>query len=96
MSVLRSKNEKELLINCDCGCDSGILFRIDKEDNVGYFFMTYISSRWYSEQGFGTWTTFYTKLKKIWRIIRNKDHHYTETFLTKADFEEFREYINSI
>ena len=32
MAILRSKDGKEILVNCTCGCDSGVAFKIDKED----------------------------------------------------------------
>ena len=95
MAVLRSKDGTELLVNCTCGCESGVLFKIDKEDEDFYCFMTYLNSRFYTEQYDG-WRVFCKKLKRIWSIIRNKEYHYTDTYLTKAEFEELKEYINSI
>ena len=95
MAILRSKDGVEILINCTCGCDNGVMFKIDKEDDDYYCFMTYTNSRFYTEQYDG-WSTLCKKLKRIWAIIRNKDYHYTDTFMTKAEFDEFREYINSI
>jgi hypothetical protein len=68
----------------------------DNEDNDFYCFMTYTNSKFYTEQCEGMWRVLCIKLKKIRAIIRNKDFHYTETFLTKAEFDEFKEYINSI
>lgn len=96
MAILRSKDGKELLVNCTCGCDCGVLFKVDKEDDDYYCFMTYTNSRFYTEQCEGMWRVLCKKLKRIWAIIRNKDHHYADTFLTKTEFEEFKEYINSI
>ena len=95
MAILRSKDGAEILVNCTCGCDNGVLFKIDKEDDDYYCFMTYTNSMFYTEQYDG-WSLFCKKLKRIWAIIRNKDYHYTDTFMTKAEFDEFREYINSI
>jgi hypothetical protein len=42
------------------------------------------------------WRVLCKKLKRILAIIMNKDHHYADTFLTKTEFEEFKEYINAI
>lgn len=58
--------------------------------------MSYTNGRFYAEQGETMWHIFCKKLKKIWAIIRNKDFYYTEMMLTKDEFDEFREYINSI
>ena len=95
MALLKSKDGTELLINCTCGCDNGVLFKVDKEDEDFYCFMTYTNSLFYTEQ-YSMWRVFCKKVKRIWSIIRNKEYHYTDTYLTKAEFEEFREYINSI
>ena len=96
MAVLRSKDGTELLVDCTCGCDTGIRFRIDKEDEDYYCFMSYTNGKFYTEQCEGMWRVFCKKLKKIWAVIGNKDFHYADTFLTKAEFDEFKEYINSI
>ena len=32
MAVLKNKDGTELLVDCNCGCDNGMRFRIDKED----------------------------------------------------------------
>ena len=96
MAILKSKDGNEILVNCDCGCDNGVLFRIDKEDNNYYCFMTYTNGNFYREQGDTLWGVLSKKLKKIWAIIRNKDFYYAELVMTKDDFGEFRDYINSI
>ena len=96
MAILRSKDGKEILVNCTCGCDCGVLFKVDREDDDYYCFMTYTNSRFYTEQGESMWYAFCKKVRRIWAILRNREYHYTDTFLTKAEFEEFREYINSI
>ena len=96
MSVLKNKDGTELLVDCHCGCDSGIRFKIDKEDDDYYCFASYTNGKFYTEQCEGMWRVFRKKLKKIWAIIRNKDFYYTEFFMTNSEFDEFREYINSI
>jgi hypothetical protein len=96
MSVLRNKDNTELLISCDCGCEQGVHIRIDKEDNDMYFLMTYINGNWYSDQNKTVRAVIREKLKKIWCIIRNKDFHYSDINMTSKDFQEFKEYINSI
>ena len=96
MAVLKNKDGTELFIDCNCGCDNGIRFRIDNNDFDLYCFMSYTNGRFYTEQCEGMWRVFRKKLKKIWAIIRNRDFYYAEMFLTKDEFAEFREYINSI
>lgn len=96
MAVLKNKNGDNLFIDCSCNCDEGIRFRIDKEDDNYYCIMTYTNGQFYSEQGETFWRVFCKKIKKIWAIIRNKDFYYSEVCMTKNDFIEFKEYINSV
>ena len=39
MAVLKNKEGTEFLVDCGCGCDEGIRFRIDKEDFDFYCFI---------------------------------------------------------
>ena len=73
MAVLKNKDEKELYVDCCCGCDEGIRFRVDRDCYDYYCFMSYTNGKFYSEQGDGVFGALYKKLKKIWAIIRNKD-----------------------
>lgn len=93
MAVLKNKDGKELYVDCCCGCDQGIRFKIDKMGDFDYYCcMTYTNGNFYNEQN----TTMWYKLKKIWAIIRNKDFYYSEIIMAKDEFDEFREYINGI
>jgi hypothetical protein len=96
MAVLKNKNNTDLYIDCYCGCDYGIRFKIDKEEDEYYCFMTYTNGNFYTEQNDTFWRVFHKKLKKIWAIIRNKDFYYSDVHMTKSDWEEFKEYINNI
>ena len=96
MAVLRNVDGTEMLIDCNCGCDNGIRFRIDKEDFDYYCFMSYTNGNFYREQNDTMWKVLCRKLKKIWAIIRNKDFHYADIVMTKDDFDKFRGYISSI
>jgi hypothetical protein len=96
MAVLRNKDSTELFVSCDCGCEQGVHLRIDKEDNDMYFLMTYTNGNWYADQDKTVRAVIREKMKKIWCIIRNKDFHYSDISMTPKDFQEFKEYINSI
>lgn len=41
MAVFKNFNEDELIIDCDCGCDQGIHFKIADYDNDNYILMTF-------------------------------------------------------
>lgn len=96
MAVLKNKDNTELYIDCTCGCNEGIRFKVDKNDFDYYCFMTYTNGNFYKEQGDTLLKVLYKKLEKIWAIIRNKDFYYSDVVMTKDEFNEFREYINSI
>ena len=96
MAVFKNKGGTDLFIDCMCGCDQGIRFKIDKDDLDYYCFMTYTNGSYYSERRETFWRVFYRKLKKIWSVVANKDFYYSDIIMTKEEFEEFKEYINSI
>ena len=96
MSVLFDKNKTELIATCRCGCDDSIHIRIDNEDHYYYAILSYMNGNFYSDQNSTVFRTIGKKLKKIWAIIRNKDYHYSDVFMTKEEFEEFRKFINSV
>lgn len=95
MAVLKNKDNTELYVDCCCGCDNGIRFKIDKDDLDLYAIISYTNGKFYIEQD-SIWSTLRKKLKKIWAIIRNKDFYYAEITMTETEFEEFKNYINSI
>ena len=96
MAVLKNKNNTEFYVDCCGGSDNGIRFRIDKEDFDYYCIASYTNGDFYREQEDTLWRVFCKKLKKIWAIIRNKDYYYAEIVMTKDEFGEFKEYVNSI
>ena len=96
MAVLKNKDGTELLVDCHCGCNDGVRFSIDKEDFDFYCFMCYTNGNFYKEQGEKFFRILCKKLKKIWAIIRNKDFYYADIYMNKDEFNEFKEYINSI
>lgn len=89
MAVLKSKNNKEMIVSCMCGCDEGIHLKID--NSLGdYCYMTYTNGNFYKEQG-----GLKNKLRKILAIIKNKDFYYSDVVMSKEDFEEYKEWINN-
>lgn len=95
-SILKSKDGKDLIMTCTCGCEDSIHFTIDTSDPDFYCCMSYMSGNWYRDQNESARDVFRRKCKKIWRIIRNKDHHYSDIHMRPEDFDLFREYVNSV
>ena len=96
MAVLLSKDKKELVVTCDCGCMESFYMKVyeDRETDPGYYsYLSFMKSDDESES-YGGWQVFKTKIMKIWCILRGKDYFYSDTIMSEADFEEFKNYIN--
>lgn len=65
MSVMRSKDGNNLVVDCNCGCDDGLRIRVDKDDFDYYFIMSYTSGSFYREQSDKLRYVIYRKLRKI-------------------------------
>ena len=91
MATLKSSDNNEMIVTCDCNCDEGIRVMIDKSYELygEYCYLTYISGNFYKEQA-----GLLDKLKKIWKIIRNKDFYYSEIVMSKEDFDNYKKWIN--
>ena len=74
MSVLKTKDNKEMIISCKCGCKDGVHFKIDKEDCDMYCITTFTNSNWYRDQNDTILRVIGRKMKKIISILRNKDY----------------------
>lgn len=49
MAVLKASDNSEMIISCKCGCDDGLMIKIEK-DEEDYCFMTYLSGNWYKDR----------------------------------------------
>lgn len=96
MSILLNKDKTELIVTCNCGCDRGVHIKIDDEDKeYGYYaFVSFMNGNFYKDQ-YGAFDILKEKFAKIWAIIRNKDYYYSDVIMTKDDFKQFKEYVNS-
>jgi len=90
MSIFKTSDSSEMMVTCSCGCHESLCIHVDNNNDEFYCYQIYLSGNWYKEQA-----DFLQKLKKIWRILRNKDYCYSEIYMTKEDWEEFKEWINS-
>ena len=88
MAILKNEDGKELILLCDCECDEGIRVRRDADEET-YCYQTYLSGNWYREQA-----GLLCKLRKIWRILRNKDFYYSEIVLNKQEWEVYKNWVN--
>lgn len=88
MAILKNDDGTELILSCECGCDEGIKVKVEKDEDV-YCYQTYLSANWYKEQ-----EGIICKIKKIWKILRNKDFYYSEILLSKQDWETYKKWIS--
>ena len=93
MAVFMTEDKTNLILDCKCGCDDAIKFKVDLEDADADMFATLLTSKFYSKQE-NFIRRFADKVKRIWGVIRNKDYCYGEVVLTKEDFRAFKKYIN--
>ena len=95
MAIMKSKDGKNLMVDCHCGCDEGLRIRIRDFDEETYAIVTYTSGNFYKEQNYSWWKIFKLKCKKIWRIIRGKDFYYSEILLSKEEYNELKDFLNN-
>ena len=97
MAVLMTNDKKEIIVTCDCGCKSAVNIQIEDMADLGddqYAFLCFMKANYYTECNNNPWRAFKIKMRKIWHILRGKDYCYSDTIMTKEDFEEFKRYIN--
>ena len=96
MSVLMTRDKKELIVTCDCGCRQAFNICIDDQDKELdlYFFLCYMKNNTYTEYDKNPLRAFKIKMRKIWYIIRGKDYCYSDVVMRKEDFLQFKNYIN--
>jgi len=98
MAVFISKDKKELLVTCNCGCEDAFHMRLYEEDKEYgiYGYMTFLKGNFNSDSNLSFWKILCIKFKRILRIVRNKDYCYSDTILSKEDVEEIKRYFNEI
>lgn len=95
MAILTSKNNKELIVTCNCGCEDSIHIKVENISDDYFAFVSYMNGNFYTDQN-NCFTTLKNKIKKIWSIIRNKDYYYSDIVLTKKEFEDFKQFLNQL
>lgn len=90
-----SKDNKELIIDCNCSCSEGVKVKIVKEEDY-YFYMSYISGKYNTQQEQRIWRVFCNKIKRIWNVIRGKDYCFSEICMSKEDFQEYKKFIADV
>lgn len=74
---------------CKCGCGNGVVLKFDRED--GELSLQLVSDNFYAYQG--NVLSIKEKLKRVWRIIVNKEHCYFDILMGKEDMRDFKEFV---
>ena len=74
---------------CKCGCGNGVVLKFDKYDND--LSLQLVSDLFYVNQG-GKFTI-KEKLKRIWRIMVNKEYCYFDMLMDNKDLQEFKDFV---
>lgn len=93
----KDDTKHEMIVTCRCGCDQAAHFTIWNDGDYDmYSMISYMNGNFYSEQNRTVWRIIRDKFKRIWAIIRNKDYYYSDIVMDKEEWEQFKEFINSI
>lgn len=95
MAIFLSKDKKELIVTCSCGCDNSFHLKIEGDDH-DYVFLSYMNGNFYRDQFNGVIASVCRKLHKIVCILFDKDYYYSDVCMSKKDFKLFKRYVNSI
>ncbi len=96
MAVFMTKDKKEIIVTCKCGCMASFHIAVDDSEKAYnyYALMCFLKDSFETEQYKNPWQAFKEKLRKIWLILVGKDYRYSDTLMSKDEFEIFKEYIN--
>ena len=97
MAVYMTKDKKGLITTCKCGCGESFHIVIDDttKDDDYYAFLSFMKNDYDTEYYKNPLRALRVKLKKVWCIIIGKDYYYSDTVMTRKDFEVLRKYVNN-
>ena len=91
--IYTNKEKDELVVNCDCGCGSGLHWKASKwGDEDTQYFVSLTENSWYAKQT-GRIKPYF---KRLWKALRGKEYCLTELVLTKDDIAEFDEFLHRL
>ena len=90
--VYTNKTNDELIVNCDCGCGSGLLWQAAHYDKEEQFFVTLVESSWYAKQT-GRVKPYF---KRLWKALRGKEYCLTEIVMSKEEVAEFEIFLHRL
>lgn len=92
--IMKSGNDEYCGLYCSCGCIEGVVLKSEADEDFGYE-LSLVSDIYYIPQETG-WVRFKEKCKRIWKILRNKEHCYFSIYISPEDMKEFKEFVSKI
>ena len=91
--IYTNKENDELIISCDCGCGTGLLWQAKKfDDEAEQYFLCLTEHSWYAKQT-GRVKPYF---KRLWNAIRGKEHYLTELVMTKYEVAEYADFLRHL
>ncbi|AGC68507.1 hypothetical protein Cst_c15190 [Thermoclostridium stercorarium subsp. stercorarium DSM 8532] len=92
--VLADKNCRKIIIECDCGCESIGIEKMEFENGVKEYFISISISSYYSEQS-GFFNNLKNRVKTAWHILRHGTYTLHEICLNEKEFKYLKEIIQN-
>lgn len=91
--IYTNKENDELIINCDCGCGFGLLWKATKFDEEDEQYFVYLTEHsWYAKQT-GRIKPYFNRL---WKALRGKEYYLTELVMSKNEVAEFSGFLRRL
>ena len=91
--IYTAKENNELIITCNCGCGSGLLWKAVKfDDKDEQYFLSFIENSWFAKQT-GLIRPYF---KRLWKALRGKEYCLTELVMTKTEITELSQFLHEL
>lgn len=82
-------DKKEIIVECDCGCEAIRLSKYDWEDDTPDYYLELIACAFYTEQH-GFFSKLKNRLKLVWFILTKGHHRLTTLVLTDQNIIDLK------
>lgn len=89
------KENKVIIVNCNCGCDEQINIRRFDDNESTEYFLSICEPVFYTKQN-GIFKTIKNRFKSCWRILRGKEYLLCDLSLNKQQIKELENKLKEI
>ena len=93
MSIFKTKDEQEIMVECECG-HAIIQIQNIGDDQIQEYAISILAHEFSEKQG--ALSNLFHRLKFTWHIFRYGYYRFQEIILREKDFNEFKEAISKI